>query len=217
MTVPARLLIRTGWPSRTRLTIWPISTSTVSGSSPSAGRGGLEPGDVAVVVGAEHVDAEIEAALPLVEVVGDVAGDVGGLTVALDDDAVLVVAEVGGAQPGCAVLLVDVAGLAQLGDGLLDPAGGVHRVFVGVDVEVGAELVQRLLDVAEHQVDADRAERLLLLLVGQASARRALRLSTCGGDVVDVARRRSRPRAWARPWRRRSASGRTGRSGRRGR
>ena len=36
MTVPARLLILTGWPSRTRLTIWPISTSTVSGSSPNA-------------------------------------------------------------------------------------------------------------------------------------------------------------------------------------
>ena len=36
MTVPARLLIRTGWPSRTRLTIWPISTSTVAGSSPTA-------------------------------------------------------------------------------------------------------------------------------------------------------------------------------------
>ncbi len=35
MTVPARLLIRTGWPSRTRLTICPISTSTVAGSSPS--------------------------------------------------------------------------------------------------------------------------------------------------------------------------------------
>ena len=41
MTVPARLLIRTGWPSRTRLTICPISTSTVSGSSPSAAAAAL--------------------------------------------------------------------------------------------------------------------------------------------------------------------------------
>ena len=41
MTVPARLLIRMGWPSRTRLTICPISTSTVAGSSPSAAAAAL--------------------------------------------------------------------------------------------------------------------------------------------------------------------------------
>ena len=39
--------------------------------------GGLEPGDVAVVVGAEHVDAQVEAALALVQEVREVAGDVG--------------------------------------------------------------------------------------------------------------------------------------------
>ncbi len=33
-----------------------------------------------------------------------------------------------------------------------------------VDVEVDAELVEALLDVAEHEVDADRAEGLLLLI-----------------------------------------------------
>ena len=36
------------------------------------GRGGLEPGDVAVVVGAEHVDTQIEAALALVQVVREI-------------------------------------------------------------------------------------------------------------------------------------------------
>ena len=41
------------------------------------GGGRLEPGDVAVVVGAEHVDAQVEAAGPLVQEVGEVAGDVG--------------------------------------------------------------------------------------------------------------------------------------------
>ena len=132
------------------------------------GGGGLEPGDVAVVVGAEHVDAQVEAAFALVQVIGEIAGDVGGLAVALDHDAVLVVAKSAGAQPGCAVLLVDVAGVAKPGDGLVDAAAGVHRVFVGVDVEVGAELVQRLLDVGEHQVDADLAEGLAHLGFGQA-------------------------------------------------
>jgi hypothetical protein len=74
------------------------------------------------MVGAEHVDAQIESALPLVQVVGEVAGDVGGLAVTLDDDAILIIAELGGAQPGCAVLLVDRAVGPQLGDGLVDPA-----------------------------------------------------------------------------------------------
>ena len=36
-TVPARLDIRSGWPSRSRLTIWPIRISRfVPGSSPNA-------------------------------------------------------------------------------------------------------------------------------------------------------------------------------------
>ena len=69
---------------------------------------------------------------------------------------------------------------------------------MGVDVEVGAELVQRLLDVGEHQVDADGAERLAHLVVGQAQ-----RVGVLGehlrGDVVDVARPRSRPRGSGSP------------------
>ena len=162
-----------------------MSTSTVAGILAESGGDGLEPGDVAVVVGAEHVDAQVESALALVEVVGDIGGHVGGLAVALDDDAVLVVAKVGGAQPDCAVLLVDAAGLAKFGDGLLDPAGAVHRVFVGVDVEVGAEVVQRLLDVGEHQVDADGAERLAHLVVGQAQ-RVGLLGEHLSGDLLDV-------------------------------
>ncbi len=63
---------------------------------------------------------------------------------------------------------------------------GVHRVFVGVHVEVGAELVQRFLDVGEHQVHADRTEGLLLLVGGQAHRIGPLGQHGCG-DVVDVA------------------------------
>ena len=79
-------------------------------------------------------------------------------------------------------------GLAKLGDGLVDPAGGVHRVFVGVDVEVGAEVVQRLLDVGEHQVDADGAERLAHLVVGLAQ-HVGLLGEHLRGDVGDVVAR----------------------------
>ena len=78
------------------------------------------------MVGAEHVDAQIESALPLVQVVGEVAGDVGGLAVTLDDDAILIVAELSGAQPGGAIFFVDGAGLAKFGDGLIHPPAAVH-------------------------------------------------------------------------------------------
>ena len=40
-TLPARLDIRTGTPSLTRLTIWPMRTSTRSGASPRAAAAAL--------------------------------------------------------------------------------------------------------------------------------------------------------------------------------
>ena len=43
----------------------------LSGSSPAHGGHRREPADVAVVVGAEQVDAAVEAALALVDVVGE--------------------------------------------------------------------------------------------------------------------------------------------------
>ena len=98
--------------------------------------------DVAVMVGAEQDQVAFESALSLVQVVGEVAGDVGALAVFLDDDAVFVVAEVGCAQPGRPVRLEDVAQFAQTVDRVLDRARFVQFVLVGEDVEVHAELVQ---------------------------------------------------------------------------
>jgi hypothetical protein len=51
----------------------------------------------------------VEAALALVDVVGGVGGEVGELAVGLDQHPVLVVVEVGGAQPQRAVGLEHVA------------------------------------------------------------------------------------------------------------
>src|SRR3546814_5139683 len=61
---------------------------------------GLQAGDGAGVIGAPDVDELLVAAGELVAVVRDVGQQVGGLAVALHEDAVLVVTEVGGAQPG---------------------------------------------------------------------------------------------------------------------
>ena len=138
-----------------------------------------------MVIGTEHVDAQVEAALALVEVVGDVTGDVRRIAITLDDNAVLVITEVARTQPGRAILLVDVAGLTQLRDGLLHPSRGVHRVLMGENVEVRAELVQRLLDVGEHQVHADFPKDF-----GSLGLRQRERIGTPSkdllGDIGDV-------------------------------
>jgi NAD/NADP transhydrogenase alpha subunit len=60
---------------------------------------GVHAVDVAVVVGAPHVDEQVEAALALVLVVGDVRREVRVVARGALDDAVLVVAELGRAQP----------------------------------------------------------------------------------------------------------------------
>ena len=74
-----------------------------------AGDRGPQSGDVAVVVGAEHVDQAVEAALQLVPVVGDVGGEVGRFAVGADQHPVLVVAEGRRAQPERVFAAVGVA------------------------------------------------------------------------------------------------------------
>src|SRR5690606_2218010 len=146
--------------------------------------------DVPVVVRAEHDDRPVEAALALVEVVGEVTREVGGVPVGLDDDAVLVVPQVRAAQPQRAVLFEAVTRFAQPRDRALDSPRLVHRVLVEEHVEVDAELVELLLDLREHQLHAARAEDLLGLVVWQRArvglARRDRVRDHLGRDVLDV-------------------------------
>lgn len=86
---------------------------------------------------------------------------------------------------GGAVGLVEVAVGFEFGDALVDESACRYLVLVGEHVEVGAELVQALLDVVEHQLDAGGAERLEPLRVGQ-SIDAGDRGDDLGGDVVDV-------------------------------
>ena len=53
------------------------------------------------------------------------------------------------------------------------------------DVELGAELLQRGLDVVEHQLHALGAEELLGVRVGELAPGR-VRFGDLGGDVLDV-------------------------------
>ena len=146
---------------------------------------GHHPPDVAVMVGAEQDESPVEAALALVQVVGEVTGDVCRFAVGLDDHAILVVPVVGGPQPFGATLLIHRAQLGQPGDGTVDGAGLVQVVLVEVDVERDAKVMQRRLYLGEHQVDAQRAEPFQSLRVGQVENARVSRHHG-SSDVVDV-------------------------------
>ena len=162
-TVPARLDMRIGCPSLTRLTIWPMRICRFTpGSSPNAAHIAMSRCTYPWWSAPSMMMQRLKPAFALVEVVGQVAGDVGGVAVGLDDDAVLVVAEVGRAQPRGPVRLEDVAELAQTRHRPLHGSRIVQVVLVEVHVEVDAELVQRLLDLGEHEVHAELTERLLL-------------------------------------------------------
>ncbi len=74
-------------------------------------------GYIAVVVGAPDIDHTVIAAFEFVHVVGDVGGEIGRLAIVAYHDAIFFVTEVGGAEPQCALVLVDVAAVFQTFNG----------------------------------------------------------------------------------------------------
>ena len=72
---------------------------------------GAQPGDVAVVIGAPHVEQVLEAAFALVEDESDVGRKVGLDAVFADHHAILLVAVGGASEPNGAVLHVGVSSL----------------------------------------------------------------------------------------------------------
>ena len=68
-----------------------------------------QPVDVSVVIGTKKVDVHVETAGALVDVVGGIRGEIGVFAVGLDEHAILVVTEIGRAQPDGAILLEDMA------------------------------------------------------------------------------------------------------------
>jgi hypothetical protein len=86
-----------------------------------------------------------------------------GCPSAADHHAVLLVPELRRAEPGCAVLLVDEAGLAQVLHGAVDEPVLVERGLEEVLVEVDAEIAQVTILLGPehlHGEAADRVERL---------------------------------------------------------
>ena len=85
--------------------------------------GGIyQAGHRPMVVLAPHVDQFVEATAELLDDIADVGSEVGGCAVGAVDHAILVIAELGRAEPRRIVLLVHVAGFAQGIHAALDPA-----------------------------------------------------------------------------------------------
>ena len=107
-----------------------------------------------MVVGAEHVDQPLETTLELVAVVGDVGGQVGRFAAVTDQHPVLVVAELGAAQPQRPVALVGVAALLEPLQRRLDLAARVEVALREPVVEADTEAVERGAHALEDQLDA---------------------------------------------------------------
>ena len=150
--------------------------------------------DVAVVVGAPDVDDVVDA-LELVPVIGDVGGEVGVLTVGLDQHAVLVVAQIGGAEPQGAVLGVEVAHLVELLKSTVDGrgAGGLALGVLHVQgalgepaVKVAVDGVAKVAHVVDHLYVAAFAEALHALLRISLDPLVAVGAPELGGLIDDV-------------------------------
>ena len=114
----------------------------------------LDALDVAVVVGAQDVDAAVEAAVELVLVIGDVRGEVRVAAIGLDEHAVLVVAKVRRPEPDGIIFVVEVASLAQGVERTGEARAAIIVLCVGAalgipHVELEAKAGKELLGVVE--------------------------------------------------------------------
>ena len=148
---PVRFDIRTSSPPRSTFTSWPSTHLGLTGRVAERLEPGLQRLHLAVVVGAPDVDQVRPAPSELVLVVGEVVAEVGGRTVGLDEDAVALVAEVSGAQPGCALVLERRTAGPELGEHALDLApfvqGALGEPRVEVDADPAEVVAQLPLDV----------------------------------------------------------------------
>ncbi len=108
-----------------------------------------------MVIGAQDVEQVLEAALALVEVVGDVGGEIGPRAVLPHDHPVLLVAEIGRAEPLGAVLLVDHVVLPQQVERMVDRAAVGQAAFGEPAVVANAEFRKVVADVGEDVREAE--------------------------------------------------------------
>ena len=112
-----------------------------------------DAGDVPDVVDPPDVDQMVEPARVLVQVVGNVGGEIRRPPVAAHDHAVLVVAESRRPEPERAVLLVDQVPGPQRVEAPADRAAVVQTPLAEPRVEPDAELFEALANLLDHHAD----------------------------------------------------------------
>ena len=146
-----------------------------------------------MVVGAPYVDRALEPPLELVRGVGDVRCEVGRFTVLAHQDAVLLVAEGGRAEPQRALVLVDVAAFPEALHRPPDVARVHQRAFGEPFVEGDAELLEVAPDVGDLRLPGEREDPAVALGAEQGAGARDQRihvgflvsaLRLVGGDAV---------------------------------
>ena len=129
---------------------------------------GLHPLDVAMVIGAPNVDHQVEAAVELVLVVGDVGSEVGVLAAGALKYTILVVVELGRPQPESFVAGVGAAIRIENRERLGDRrrAAGVERRLVEPIVEDDAQASQAALSLGDHQLNGEPRDLIYRQVAG---------------------------------------------------
>ena len=110
------------------------------------------------MIGAPDVDDPVEATLELVAVIRDIGGDVGVFPVRLDQHPVLLISEIGRAEPHRTFVLEYIPALAEHLDRSIDRAALVEGGLAEPDIERDTGDLQRLLDVVHRPLQAPLAD-----------------------------------------------------------
>ena len=141
---------------------------------------------MAVVVAAPNVDEQVEAAVELILVVGDVRREVSRVAVGADEHLVLFAAEFGRFVPDGAVLLVGQAAVAQIIDDGHDLAALVQVAFEEPAVVMDAVFLHVGLHFRNVARQAEADERGAALLLGNAHQCVAVVRSVFLCEVEDI-------------------------------
>jgi len=152
----------------------------------------LAAADITVVIGAPQVDQVIEPTLHLVVVVGHIRHEVRVFAVFLEQNTVLVIAEISGTEPSGAILVVQVALLVH---DLKRAGNGRRAVLVGLveaalakpSIERGTKTGEGFAGKIEHLLIGDFTERLHAFLVANALPLVAIAIDNALSDILHIA------------------------------
>ena len=165
------------------------------------GAHGHHAADIAVMVGTQHVNGDvcrIVVTMTLVAIVSNISCEIRVVAVGLDNHTILVVTMLGGFEPGCAILFVNVAAFTQIGDRLVDFAIGIQAVLMEPHVEIHTEILHGFADFVEHHRHCTLAEfltlfgialtqRIVIVVNATVDARQVENRNTVGICLIDDA------------------------------